>query len=156
PSIFTRLIQVRDKDTKKRVKTKNRAHSRLRNSQFAYSGRPGSYQRSRLTLLISTERLFRKMAIIIARPTTASAAATASEKNTRICPSTFPKWLLNETNDKLTALSISSTLIKMTIAFLRISTPTIPILNKTALRAKYQSKLIILVGNGINFMLCYN
>ena len=49
-----------------------------------------SYHRSRFTLLISSERLFLKIAIMMANPTTASAAATASEKNTRTCPSMLP------------------------------------------------------------------
>jgi len=42
------------------------------------------HQRRRFTSLISTERLFLKMARIIANPTTTSAAATDSEKKTRI------------------------------------------------------------------------
>ena len=49
-----------------------------------------AYQRSRFTFIISTERLFLKIAIIIARPTTASAAATDKENKTRICPPTSP------------------------------------------------------------------
>src|SRR5699024_2023981 len=57
-------------------------------------------------------------------------------------------------SDKFTAFSMSSTHIKMTIAFLRMSTPIIPILNKTALRAKYQSILIIFFCSRLYFMLC--
>src|SRR4051812_40363095 len=69
--------------------------------------------------------------MMMARPTAASAAATVMTKKTKTCPAT-PYVCANATKDRLTALSISSTHMKMMIAFRRVSTPTIPIVNSTA------------------------
>src|SRR5438093_1874361 len=69
--------------------------------------------------------------MMIARPTAASAAATVITKNTNTCPAT-PCTCANATNVRFTALSISSTHMKMMIALRRVSTPTTPIVNSTA------------------------
>src|SRR2546430_3401705 len=55
---------------------------------------------------------------MMARPTAASAAATAITKNTKTCPP-MPSGCASATNVKLTALSISSTHMKITIVFRR-------------------------------------
>src|SRR2546429_7111474 len=60
---------------------------------------------------------------MIARPTAASAAATAITKNTKIWPATPSDWA-SATNVRFTALSISSTHMKMTMALRRSSTPS--------------------------------
>src|SRR5881392_975160 len=69
--------------------------------------------------------------MMIASPTAASAAATVITKKTNTCPAT-PCTCANATNARLTALSISSTHMKMMIALRRVSTPTTPIVNNTA------------------------
>src|SRR5689334_22310745 len=71
--------------------------------------------------------------MMMARPTAASAAATVMTKNTKTCPAT-PYVCANATNVRFTALSISSTHMKMMIAFRRVSTPMTPIVNSAAER----------------------
>src|SRR3954466_11302998 len=73
----------------------------------------------------------RKIAMMIARPTAASAAATVMTKITNTWPA-MPYTLLNATNVRFTALSMSSTHMKMMIALRRVSTPTTPIVNRIA------------------------
>src|SRR6266545_4545756 len=68
---------------------------------------------------------------MIASPTAASAAATAMTKNTNTCPP-IPRFCASATNVRLTALSISSTHMKITIALRRNSTPATPSVNSTA------------------------
>src|SRR4029079_15842070 len=79
----------------------------------------------------STVCLCRKRAMMIASPTAASAAATVLTKKTKTCPAT-PYTCANATKARFTALSMSSTHMKMMIAFRRVSTPTTPIVNSTA------------------------
>src|SRR3954451_12919747 len=69
--------------------------------------------------------------MMIASPTAASAAATVMTKNTKTCPAT-PYACAKAMNVRFTALSISSTHMKMMIALRRVSTPTTPIVNRTA------------------------
>src|SRR3954470_23584510 len=69
--------------------------------------------------------------MMIARPTAASAAATVITKKTKICPAA-PYARENAMNVRFTALSISSTHMKMMMAFRRVSTPITPIVNSTA------------------------
>src|SRR5262249_19036474 len=66
----------------------------------------------------------RNRCTMMARPIATSAAATVMTKNTKICPSSDFRWLANATNARFAALSISSTLMKMTSALRRMSTPT--------------------------------
>src|SRR5216110_180332 len=68
---------------------------------------------------------------MIASPTAASAAATAITKNTKTCPA-MPRLCARATNVRLTALSISSTHMKITIALRRTSTPATPSVKSTA------------------------
>src|SRR6266508_4227451 len=68
---------------------------------------------------------------MIARPTAASAAATAITKKTNTCPPT-PRRCARATKVRFTALSISSTHMKITIALRRSSTPATPSVNSTA------------------------
>src|SRR5690625_5692448 len=77
----------------------------------------GFYQRNKLILVISTERLLRNIARMIASPITASAAATASEKKTRTCPLTSLEIKLNKTVKIFTCLTINSTHIIKTKPF---------------------------------------
>src|SRR5689334_8673719 len=81
---------------------------------------------SRLTVC-----LCRKIAMMIASPTAASAAATVMTKTTNTCPA-IPYTLLSATNVRFTAFSMSSTHMKITIALRRVSTPIAPIENSTA------------------------
>jgi hypothetical protein len=83
--------------------------------------------------------LFLNNAIIIAKPTAASAAATAMTKKTNNCPTGFPLNDENVTKLKLAELSISSIDIKTIIALRRVSTPATPTTNMTALRIRKYS-----------------
>src|SRR3989339_1166386 len=83
-----------------------------------------------------TVNLFLKIAIMIAKPTAASAAATVITKNTKTCPIEFPKYEEKVTKVRFAELSISSILIKTTIAFLLINTPATPTQNMNALRIR--------------------
>src|SRR5688572_6327803 len=73
----------------------------------------------------------RNIAMMIASPTAASAAATVITKNTNTWPAT-PYACANATNARFTALSISSTHMKMMMALRRVRTPTTPMVNSTA------------------------
>src|SRR5215207_7624026 len=73
----------------------------------------------------------RKIAMMIASPTAASAAATVMTNTTNTWPA-MPYTLLSATNVRFTALSMSSTHMKMMIALRRVSTPIAPIANSTA------------------------
>ncbi len=79
----------------------------------------------------SVSRL-RNMARMIASPTAASAAATVITKNTITCPSIEPLVRAKATNARLTAFSMSSIAMKMTMTLRRTSTPKAPIANSTA------------------------
>src|SRR6267378_1201431 len=68
---------------------------------------------------------------MMARPTAASAAATAMTKKTKTCPP-IPRFCASATNVRFTALSMSSTHMKITIALRRNSTPATPSTNSTA------------------------
>src|SRR5213596_407963 len=70
---------------------------------------------------------------MMARPTAASAAATAITKKTNTWPAT-PSRCASATKVRFTALSISSTHMKMMIALRRVSTPITPITNRMALK----------------------
>src|SRR5215210_5674378 len=71
--------------------------------------------------------------MMIASPTAASAAATVMTNTTNTWPA-IPYTRERATKVRFTALSISSTHMKMMIAFRRVSTPTTPMVNSTALK----------------------
>src|SRR5579875_3767757 len=87
---------------------------------------------SRLASSMDADLRVRKMAMMIASPTTTSAAATVMTKNAITCPSTSPLIREKVTSERLTALSISSTDMNTTIALRRTRTPTAPIVNSAA------------------------
>ncbi len=87
------------------------------------------------------------MAIIIASPTAASAAATVIMKKTKIWPSIEFSCRENVINARFTAFSINSIHIKITMAFLLIKTPTAPIENRMPDNIKYQVNGIIIPFN---------
>ena len=66
------------------------------------------------------------------RPTTTSAAATTSTKNTAVCPPMSPSRVDMATKLRLTALSISSMHMNITSGLRRSVTPTAPMPNSTA------------------------
>src|SRR5258708_21135571 len=68
---------------------------------------------------------------MIARPTAAPEPAPAITKNTNTCPPS-PRLCARATNVRFTALSISSTHMKITIALRRSSTPSTPSVKRTA------------------------
>ena len=74
--------------------------------------------------------------MIIAKPTADSAAATVITKNTKSCPMLFPRKDEKVTNDKFAAFNINSMDMKTMIAFLRVNTPTTPVMNINALRTR--------------------
>jgi len=70
------------------------------------------------------------------RPTTASAAATTMIKKMNITPlSEFIDWA-KPTNERLTAFSINSMLMKITIALRRSKTPSTPMEKSSELRTR--------------------
>src|SRR5258705_11055224 len=69
----------------------------------------------------------------LAHPTPARAAATVITKYPKPAPAA-PYTCAKATNVRFTALSISSTHMKTMIALRRVSTPTTPIMNRTALK----------------------
>jgi hypothetical protein len=85
----------------------------------------------------------RKIERIIESPTTASAAATTMMKKMKITPVIESMPLEKVTNDKFTALSISSMLMKITITLRLSITPRTPIVKRTALNNKICSTGII-------------
>src|SRR6266542_1020386 len=68
---------------------------------------------------------------MMASPTAASAAATAITKNTNTWPP-MPRLCASATNVRFTALSISSTHMKITMTLRRNSTPATPSVKSTA------------------------
>src|SRR5690606_8459221 len=114
---------------------------RLRRPGFCREKCPGTCHRrhhapsqyfSRLASSTEAERRVRKIDMMMASPTTTSAAATTITKKAMTCPSTVPAIRAKVTSVRLTALSISSTHMKTTIALRRTSTPTTPMLNSNA------------------------
>src|SRR5262245_39126925 len=75
---------------------------------------------------------------MMASPTAASAAATAMTKKTITWPSIEPRLRAKATKLRLTAFRRSSMDMKITIRLRRVSTPTVPIANTTALSPRYQ------------------
>ncbi|OMP13219.1 hypothetical protein COLO4_02061 [Corchorus olitorius] len=74
------------------------------------------------------------MATSMASPTATSAAATAIEKNTNTCPEASRCMVEKATSSRLTAFSIISIDMNITMAFLLKSTPNAPMQKSTALR----------------------
>src|SRR5215210_3802381 len=85
--------------------------------------------------------------MMIARPTAASAAATVMTKKTNTCPET-PYRCEKATKARFTALSISSTHMKMMIALRRVSTPTTPIVNSAAEKKRASASIRRLPRHG--------
>src|SRR6185437_4056839 len=85
----------------------------------------------------SSDSRFRKMEMMIPKPTAASAAATVITMNTNNWPVTSRKKLENATNVRFTAFSISSMHMNIEMTLRLIITPTTPIVNSTAESAKY-------------------
>src|SRR6185369_2239267 len=81
----------------------------------------------------------RNTAIMMASPTAASAAATIITKKTKIWPFTWCHWWAKVTNERFTALSISSIDMNMVIRLRLIKNPTIPRQNNTALSSRYHA-----------------
>ena len=69
--------------------------------------------------------------MMMARPTTTSAAATTMTKSAMTWPSSAPWILANVTSERFVALSISSTPMKTMIALRRSSTVAVPMENST-------------------------
>src|ERR1700674_1021492 len=97
-------------------------------------GHPFSSLRSSTS---STSRT-RKMSTRIARPTTASAAATVMAINAKSWPSMFCSCLENATRVRLTAFNINSMQMRMTSGLRRTSTPTVPSVKRIAASSRNQ------------------
>lgn len=100
---------------------------------------------------ILTVNLFLKIAMKIANPTAASAAATVITKKTNTCPAGSPKYEEKVTKARLAEFNINSTHIKTTIAFLLIKTPATPTENMNALTRRYNSIGIELITDYSKF-----
>src|SRR5205085_3996145 len=87
---------------------------------------------NRLASSTEADRRVRYTEMMMARPTTTSAAATTMTKNAMICPLRSPLIRENVTSARLAAFSMSSTHMKTTIALRRRSTPTDPMVNRIA------------------------
>src|ERR1044071_7434087 len=85
----------------------------------------------------SSDSRLRKMEMMIPKPTAASAAATVITMKTNNCPDRSRKKLENATNVRFTAFSISSMHINIEMTLRFTITPTTPIVNSTAERARY-------------------
>src|SRR5205807_3442446 len=85
----------------------------------------------------SKDSRLRKMAMIIPKPTAASAAATVMTMKTNNCPVTSRKKLEKATNVRFTAFSINSMHMNIEMTLRLIITPTTPMVNSTAERARY-------------------
>ena len=68
----------------------------------------------------------------MARPTAASAAATAMMKKANICPVPVRNWRLKATRVRVTAFSISSMLMSATMTLRRVRKPIVPIAKRIA------------------------
>src|SRR5262245_5938572 len=90
------------------------------------------YQRMMLKSSTESRRRMRKIATMIARPTATSAAATAITKKTTAWPSRFPARCPKATSARFAAFNMSSIDMKMTSGLRRMTTPTTPIVNRTA------------------------
>ena len=84
-----------------------------------------------LSFCRSTVPKWRNTEMTIARPTAASAAAIVITMMTKTWPPT-PCILAKATNERFTALSMSSTHMNRMMAFRRVSTPTTPIAKRIA------------------------
>src|SRR3712207_7485768 len=82
------------------------------------------------------------MVMMIASPTTTSAAATTMTKNAAIWPSRLPWTRAKVTSARFEALSISSTHMNTTIALRRVGTPTQPFVDNRADRTRDGGGLI--------------
>src|SRR5712691_4271587 len=85
----------------------------------------------------SNDSRLRKIAMMIPKPTAASAAATVITIKTNNCPETSRKKLENATNVRFTALSINSMHMNIEITLRLTITPTTPIVKSTAESARY-------------------
>ena len=91
---------------------------------------------NRLMSSTEAERRVRKMATMIASPTTTSAAATTITKNASTWPVRSPWIRANVTSMRFVALSMSSTPMNTMIAFLRSRTVVAPIEKRIAERTR--------------------
>src|SRR5579859_3041919 len=90
---------------------------------------------TRSTLSVSRVR---KTAMMMAKPTVASAAATTITKNTNTWPFKLRQWFAKATKLRFTALSISSMDMKMVMMFRLSKKAETPKQNRMALRIRYQ------------------
>ena len=72
--------------------------------------------------------------MMMASPTTTSAAATTMTNRAITCPSRLPRIRANVTNIRFVALSMSSTPMNTTMALRRMSTVAPPIANRMVAR----------------------
>src|ERR1051325_11144482 len=85
----------------------------------------------------SSDSRLRKTAMMMPKPTAASAAATVITMKTNNWPDRSRKKLENATNVRFTAFSISSMHINIEMTFRLIMTPMTPIVNSRAESARY-------------------
>src|SRR5712692_7396138 len=94
----------------------------------------------------SNDSRLRNTAMMIPKPTAASAAATVITIKTNNWPETSRKKLENATKVRFTALSISSMHMNIEITLRLIITPTTPIVNRTAESARYHESCGVIVN----------
>ena len=99
----------------------------------------GAYHFKILISSIFRVGLFLNKAMMIAKPTAASAAATAITKKTNNCPIEFPMYEEKVTKLKFAELSINSIDMKTIMALRLVRTPATPTTNMKALKIKKYS-----------------
>src|SRR5437773_12007751 len=108
-----------------------------RHAGFISSLMRSRYHFSKSISSANTVSRLRKKAMMIPRPTAASAAASAMMKSAKTWPATSPYKRENATRLMFTALRISSMDMSTTMTLRRVTTPTTPMMKSARLRNKY-------------------
>src|SRR5260370_6601339 len=110
--------------------------ARGRHAVFISSILSSRYHFSKSISSANTVSRFRKKAMMIPRPTAASAAASAIMKRAKTCPATSPYKRGQATRLMFTALRISSMDMCTTMTLRRVTTPITPMIKRARLRNK--------------------
>src|SRR5216683_1530474 len=108
--------------------------ARGRHAVFISSILSSRYHFSKSISSANTVSRLRKKAMMIPRPTAASAAASAMMKSAKTCPATSPYKRENATRLMFTAFRISSMDMSTTITLRRVTTPITPMMKSARLR----------------------
>src|SRR5229473_1879360 len=110
--------------------------ARGRHAVFISSFLSSRYHFSKSISSANTVSRFRKKAMMIPRPTAASAAASAIMNSAKTCPATSPYRREKATRLMFTAFRISSMDMSTTMTLRRVTTPITPMMKRARLRNK--------------------